>query len=379
MEKEKILILGDWESIWLKKYVENVLNEDQRKIVIINDKYSISAFDVKSEIVCLPSKKSTLLSNPRLRFLVYLLETRRAVKKYGRFDFVHVHYVNRGKLLALRYLKKYSPKIISTFWGSDLLRKDNKELLTYEKYIEMSDNVTLASKELLKKFESVYGQKYAKKVLPIRFGISALSKVNYGLINRDKCREEWEIPNDKKIISIGYNGSEGQNHIPVINAIKRLPADIRKKIFLIFPLTYGLKPEYLLELEQSLKDIECGYKIFTEFMDDTETMKLRTVTDLFIHAQRTDALSASVQEYLFAKKLLLNPSWIEYQEFKKMGIYYWEYHEFDELPKLLKKYVAFGLQEDQKMRLKGNQELIAAYSSWESSSEEWKKLYTMGN
>ncbi len=134
-----------------------------------------------------------------------------------------------------------------------------------------------------------------------------------------------------------------------------------------------------MELEQSLKDIECGYKIFTEFMDDTETMKLRTVTDLFIHAQRTDALSASVQEYLFAKKLLLNPSWIEYQEFKKMGIYYWEYHEFDELPKLLKKYVAFGLQEDQKMRLKGNQELIAAYSSWESSSEEWKKLYTMGN
>ena len=69
MEKEKILILGDWESIWLKKYVENVLNEDQRKIVIINDKYSISAFDVKSEIVCLPSKKSTLLSNPRLRTL----------------------------------------------------------------------------------------------------------------------------------------------------------------------------------------------------------------------------------------------------------------------------------------------------------------------
>ena len=98
-------------------------------------------------------------------------------------------------------------------------------------------------------------------------------------------------------------------------------------------------------------------------------------SDCMIHAQITDALSASVQEILYAGKLVFNPEWLEYEEIDKRGVFYKKYKDFKELEELFVNYVNGGISAEEKKLLEDNKRLLYEYSSWEILKDKWLSLY----
>ena len=374
---KKFAILGDPDSIWIKMYIKEVLSSDSIHIVIFTDK-EVSQ-DTRKQypnnvkiVACLSGRLSKKLKIDKLEYLirVYL-----AFAKEGKFDFLHIHFVNSRKLMLSNMVKRCVDRSVITFWGSDLLRKNKKELHKMEKYLEEADRITVGSNEMKKFFSNNYPEELCKKMSVVRFGVNGLSAIHSMQRSSDDLRKDWNIPVEKIVLSVGYNGGIQQNHIKVLEVIKTLPLELRKKIFLIFPMTYGLQNEYLKRVEEYAHETDCDFQILTDFMDSNRIAELCVLTDVFIHAQETDAFSASVQEYLCAGKLLISPVWIKYDELINNNIYYWEFNTFDEISELIKKYISTGLSADECERLVGNKERMYLLSSWSNLRHKWLEVY----
>ena len=63
------------------------------------------------------------------------------------------------------------------------------------------------------------------------------------------------------LVTCGYNGSEGQNHAAIIEAIKNLPEEIKGKASFLFPMTYGATAEYLSTVYNALDKAGVHYTI----------------------------------------------------------------------------------------------------------------------
>lgn len=374
---KKLLLIGDSDLLWMKKYIENVplKCKELRIFLLSSKKVDDSDFYAKYGITVIAPRQSFVNLVPGVSRSYLCLMIRKTIRRYGYFDYVHLHYITREKITLIPYVKKHAGTICVTFWGSDLLRKEKKQLLWYKKYLCMVQFITVGTQNLLKRFREIYGKEFDNKIVFAKFGLDSLEHIKAARGNYEQLRVQYGISTKKKVITIGYNGNENQNHIKVLEEIRKCPQQVIDQLYLILPMTYGAKQDYIRDVEKELIEIGCQYKIFCNFMTGRETAEIRVITDVFIHAQPTDALSASVQEYLFASKLVINPKWINYYEFKELGVYYWEYEEFDELSKLVMDYFANTMNDCVRSHLDNNQILIGGYSSWELLRSEWEKLY----
>lgn len=372
-----IAILGDPSSIWIKTYVNEVFENDSDSIVIFTDKpvneETQNFYSNKIKIISCSNKK--IVKKLKLDKILYLLKTLYAFSKEEKFDYLHVHYVNNRKLIAVNAVKRYVKKIIITFWGSDLLRKDRNELNKMSKYLENANKITVGSNEMKKFFINNFPEKISNKISVVRFGVNGLSAIYNMQTSQSDIKVNWGIPNEKYVFTIGYNGSEQQNHIRVLNELKNIPENLRNNIYLILPMTYGLNEDYYKKIKTLIEDIGCEYLLLLDYMDTDEIAKLCNITDVFVHAQKTDAFSASVQEYLCAGKLLINPSWITYDELINNHVFYWEFKTYDELKTKIEHFISSGLTDDEEKFLNNNKQIMFMLSSWDSLRHKWLELY----
>lgn len=375
----KILLLSENNSIWTKRCLEHsgILGRSRIWSLSLTSSEYDSYYRKNGIKLCIVKKHSLLGNIPKVRGLVQILEYIRCVrdlqKRAGGFDVVHISYITREKMLALRLLRKKTKKIVCTFWGSDLFRVPDRELLRYRKALETADVIMLSTAEMRERFISVFGRRSSRRILSLKFGIESLEHIDFR--NTQNAKRLLGIPEDKTVITVGYNGKECHNHIRVIEALNRLPKEQKDRLFIQIPATYGLTPEYRQRLTAALKKLGCEYCLTEDFLDDESLCRLRESSDIFIHAQTTDAFSGSVQEYLFARKLVFNPVWIQYRDMQQKGIWYREYRDYGELVRMLSEYLEKGISEDEKKKIARNTELIRELSSWEALSEKWQELY----
>jgi hypothetical protein len=296
-------------------------------------------------------------------------------KKMGKFDALHIHYVNKRKLVASRLIRHNTNQVIVTFWGSDLLGKTREELLSFEKYLTKVDKITLGSSEMSSYFNGIFSDSIRKKASVIRFGVNSLEPIYNMEDNTNRLKEKWKIPLDKKVITIGYNGSERQNHNKVIKSIINIDKLEKKDLYLLLPMTYGLTSKYLSIIEENLNQTGIEYRILKDYLNSNEIAEICSITDIFVHAQDTDAFSASVQEYLCAGTIVLNPSWISYKELIDEDVKYWEYQSYDDLKKMLQYLLTDGISDDDRQCLILNKEKMYKLSSWSLLKEKWIDLY----
>ena len=64
----------------------------------------------------------------------------------------------------------------------------------------------------------------------------------------------------------------------------------------------------------------CQTVVLTQFLGPEDSAMLRLSADVFILAIRTDAFSASMQEYLYAGACVLKGAWLGYPQLEDMGI-----------------------------------------------------------
>lgn len=380
---KKILILGKTNSPWNVIYIENVLRkEPNAEIVFLGEHKDSSIEYYKSHNIpyYFPNNQSALISHiPKIRAYAYEKSYQKLLteilNRYQFFDAVHIHYVNFRKLKAVNKLRNNTNRVVCSFWGSDLYRSSNHELKQITRLLKIADRITFCTEDMKTYFDSHVKHNFADKISVLDFGIEALDSIDRFMDNIDECKDELGIPKDGIVISVGYNGIKAQQHCKVIDELKKLPTDIQEKLVVVFPLNYGLTEEYSEEIQTHLSDACFSYFLFKMFMNKEDISKLRVLTDIFIHAQTTDALSASVQEYIYAKKIVINPAWIKYSSLEKQNVFYERYDSFGELPGLILKYCNKEIIESMDVLLSHNHEVIKNMSSWETLRRQWISLY----
>lgn len=259
--------------------------------------------------------------------------------KIDDIDVLQVHYCHGGAhMYCYKKLIAKSKKKYMVYWGSDLLRSNQENIVLNRSAIEASDRVICLTESLKRVAIQSYGELLCNKIIVLDFGvIYADIKKALSMYDRSYCKRKMGFPETKYSIMVGYNGSRGQQHIEILNVLKKLKTESKDKMFVFIPMSYGLDLEYRNDVEEKVKEIGVPYVFIDDFLDRDELVLMRVATDVFIHAQITDALSNSLCECLYAGARVLNPSWLDYPELLNNRIPYYEYQDFDDLLPTLEK------------------------------------------
>ena len=93
------------------------------------------------------------------------------------------------------------------------------------------------------------------------------------------------------------------------------------------------------------------------------------MSDILLHAQLTDAFSASIQESLYAETIVFNGEWLKYTDLPNSEERLVEYSDFDDMVKKLD-YVLDNVPE-YKDKFKDNQIVLRNISSREVTTNAW--------
>ncbi len=175
------------------------------------------------------------------------------------------------------------------------------------------------------------------------------------------------------VISIGYSASSAQQQLEVLRAMQDMPKKTLQNITIVLQHTYTHNDaDYEQKTINCANHLGCNVLVLTEFMDDHQTALLRLATDVFIHAITTDAFSVSMQEYLYAKAIVLKGGWLPYPQLESMGIQLPSFDTFADLPPLLNKAIngeIAPLTSEQCAQ-------FPALYSWEVATPKWFDCYT---
>lgn len=382
-----ILLVGNPNSIFIYNYIKNVLCKADYRISLlsfeINQKIKseYNEFYKKSDITIIvrPEIGNIVKRIPKIRGYINSYLCHRTIKELFQnekyFDIIHFQFVITQNLYIIKKYSKQYGKIISTFWGSDLLRTKIKDSKKIKEIIDKSTAITVATEFMKETLCQNYGFRFEFKVHLARFGLSALDEIKKVNAEEtlDDSKKHLNIPVDKIIIVCGYNAYRAQQHKLIINSLKQCSSEIIDKIFVVLPLAYPEDSEYINEINNYFKNSSIHYMLNTDFLDDINVSRLRLSCDIFIHAQIDDAFSGSMQEHIFANNIVLNGIWLKYPILLNNGIYYRSFSNEMDLTSIITDTIV-NIQKE-KDNAKQNSAKIYEISSWEKVKDQWTILY----
>ena len=363
------LVVGDANSIYLKSIIDRTMLDYSDTVYVLsvnNDNYS--DFYKNNNVTIIKEKRNFGIINTLLSGICNIKTLSR------KYDGVFFHCVSDNSLAMIPVTKLFGNRIIVSFWGSDLLRCNKKKKMALVS-LRLANEITVITPEMLDKFHILYGGGYDKKLRMIDFGLDIVDiitqiKGDYYLI-----RKKYNIEYDKVVVAIGYNGNPAQQHIDVLKQIMKLPDEIKNRIHLLLRLTYSIKDDdYVQSVKQMIEQTGCSSLVMEGYISDEEIAEITVMTDIFIHAQVSDARSATICEHLYSNCLLFNPEWIEYGTLKDK-VFYISYKNFDDLYKLLLKKKKKKCDSKYFESLKTNEKNIYRICSWDTYIPKWRKLY----
>ncbi len=267
-------------------------------------------------------------------------------KLFQKYDIINFQYIDNVSLKFLPYLSAKN-KLVLTFWGSDLYLTSgisiySKQLLA----IKRADAVMLHSVEMREVFLAKYGRQFFSKIKLSLFGTEENKfKELDNLMNNAEEVTTFKVKNqlskNKTLIMVGYNASNGNRHIQILESILKLSINYLNQIQLIFPLTYLKEEKYLEKLykiiENNKERLDCI--IFDKYLDNEEVGKLYNSIDIFFNLRETDALNGSMIECLYLGKVGFIGSWLPYSTLKKNDVQYVEIDEIEAVTEKLKDYL----------------------------------------
>lgn len=362
----KIMIIGDANSLWVKSvieythipygdhvtiltYTENILFKDYYK------KYDIKVKTIR--ILRTAKGPLNLLYNVNL-----VLQP---------VDLIIVHFVTKNAALLACIGSIFKRKIILIFWGSDILRA--KRSIIIDECCKKSSQIQISTKKMKEKFHEMYGKAYDNKIKMLNFGSKAIDLLGKNH-NSDIIKNKYKISNNKIIIAIGHNKSTSQQHKKILDEIEKLPCVVKENIHIILRLTYGDADEnYIREIRRCVDTIGCTSTFFESFLSDEQIAEITFITDVFVHAQTTDARSAAMCEHLYAGALVIVPQWLNYDIADK--VFFLKYKDFNELGIILKDNIVKKSSNKFKEQRLANKKAIFELLSWKVQAPKWRELY----
>lgn len=377
----RVLLIGDPESIWTKEFIDKVLLPIGASISIQPDPDAAGRFDGyfrENGVNVIGHYKLSppVMKIPKLRVLYRQWRKKAALKPYrGTFDAVIVLYVTPFAVKCAKALSNENTKTYAVFIGSDILRstmQNTKALIGL-----LADNKTTIVCESCQT-EAAFNEKIGKKISQaakvIYFGDEPFCHIDEQLaLGSQLCKRKYGIPEDLISVCIGYNASPAQQHINVTEKISLLDDVIKNKICIIVPAAYGGDRGYISAVSASLASSGVKYRVLTDFLCAEDVASLRVATDIFINAQTTDSISASVMEAYYAGARLLNADWLEYREFSDWDLSYDGFESFEDICPLIEKYVKNAGERTNK-----NRSIVKHNWSWGTCKNKWNNLLYKG-
>lgn len=374
---KNILLFGECDSIYIKTYVEEILVPNDIRITIITGKNTkFNDFYAKNGVIVIDLSKALNINIAKIRVFFLIRYVLSQVKKIGlKFDILQIHYVNLLNVLFFYFISKKNKGSIKiwSYWGSDLFRASPLHLKIIRKFLKKEYKYTFCSESLKSRFIELYGKNY--DLVFLDFGVTTYNRIDEKLEknNIDLFKKEYNLPLEKRIIAIGYNGSPAQQHDIIIKELINLSIIQKNKIHLFLHFGYGCDGSYTKRIIELLEKSKITYTIYSGFLEFDEIAKLRLCVDVFINAQITDACSSSMLEYLYAGALVLNPVWLDYSILNKLGIFYVQWENCSELLKILVNEIE-DFKYSNKLNCSDNRQKLYSFNSWDAVRSKWQCL-----
>lgn len=301
-----------------------------------------------------------LLPITRTPFLIFnLILVVLTMRKYDVICIQNVYgFYNNEKLL--RILKKKTKRLVSVVWGCEIYNKDTVSVLTNCDYISFGTN------ELKIKTEEIHGVHF-DNVLN-----APLGKQNLELVYNMHTSKYNDAETVKRVI-VGYNTSEIQNHIPIIDELEKEFSE--SGITFVFPMTYAYgeaEKIYSSKVKERLSHSKLRLEVVDHFLTDLELMELWYSAEIMIQLQTRDGLSGATIEYLATNNILITGDWLPYEVLSREGVYFETISEISEICKRLKNVV--NHYSELKTCSVNNSELLNNMLSWPAVSTKWGEL-----
>lgn len=243
----------------------------------------------------------------------------------------------------------------------------------HEDLFMLSDVINVGNVLMKKDFISIYPQ-FEDKTVMVSYGLSQVELLNDimdGKVNPDLSFLSKEAQG-KIVVTIGYSGRAWHQHFYIIDAIEKLPIEMKNKLFLLLPMTYSNEMHYTGYLYDRLNKSKITFQILTERLPLLQNLSMRMISDVVINWQVDDALSASISEHLMAGSVLIAGNWLPYKLFRDYGAYLHD-TTFENLSTTILK-VLNNLKEE-KEKCKVNRQILYTFSSWKFKGEASLNLY----
>ena len=385
--KTKILLIANVNTIHIRKFLNELTlvsnnisievfnigksdsNEDQR--ILINSKFIV--YDAKKRF---PSK---LYANRYFANILHLIDVYISILRLRRhYDLINIMPFTMISVFLMPLYKIFSNKIMISPWGSEVYRipffqKIAVKMLGY-KYADYVSVPKGKFKEDIKYSFDISEHKF----VDLGFGSDIIDEIaNNQNISKEYSKGKLFLNANSFIITCGYNRSVMQQHYEIINALNEVKDLLPPQTILLFPMTYGRSNNtYIEEIEQKLQSYGMQCKIYTDFLSPKELLYLRKATDLFIHIQKTDAFSATVQEYILCKTTIINGGWLRYPTLEIDGLPYHLVNSVEELPLVLKRIL---LNEASKIEFSDNLMNYIQENGWSKAIKKWYDFYSNVN
>lgn len=232
-------------------------------------------------------------------------------------EIIQFHYISLYTLpLTLIALIK-GIKTSAFIYGSDFMRSNTFFHVYLWLVFFFCDSIVCDSTTLFNALKNKY-PKFQKKMECIMFGSIIIDKLSEKQSGRAFYKKKLGLPEDRFIITCGYNASEAQNHMKIISEVK----EYKDKCFFIFPMTYAKNEKYIDNVKATLEENGMEYLILDSFVPDDLWCDYTASTDIFIHMQRSDAFSSSLAEHLYMGNGVINAEWLKYEDLESNSIYY---------------------------------------------------------
>lgn len=378
--KKRILMIADADSFWTRRLMEHLLLPAGYELVLFPiwgdggkyaDFYRANGVTVYHDRHTLP----VIRHIPRLRMWARIALNARDLKRLGPFDIVHNHYLSQrdlalGRLVARRFHAHWA----CSFWGSDLLRASPLALRRMRPYLRLCDAISVHSELNRTMIRRVYGEEIAQKTTLLYFGQTGYADIDRARerFTPAQCRARFGIAPDRFVVCVGYSASSAQQQLEVLEALQLLPAERLRRMTLVLQQTYGENdPAYVARTRELAGRLPCQTVVLTQFLGPEDSAMLRLSANVFILAIRTDAFSASMQEYLYAGACVLKGAWLGYPQLEDMGIELESFRDFADIPAL----VARAMDGALTGLAPGQRALFPRLYSWEAVRESWLSLY----
>lgn len=317
----------------------------------------------------LPANIKLLGKLPHNRLTLYILRTffftyiiRSVTKDY---DIIDVHSFERW---YVSFLKKCQKPFKLTIWGSDFYRENEK---WQEKKRELYKKASIIQVETssVKKDLIAYEPTLNNKIIACNFGVDILEEI-------DKYRDSDDMPllrsEGKIVVTCGYNGTLNQQHLKILSSISKLRIEIKEKIHLCIPVTYGLTSANRNSIISQLQTMDIPYSFLENRLSDYDLAKLRLESDIVVNIQTTDSLSASLIQHLYAGSILLAGDWLPYDIYDEYSLVYYPIKEKNLTNKLEDVICNITTYKDQ---IKDNYLKIRKFATWEAVEDKQANIY----